>query len=356
MVSLVHGHGEYLPFHDKYLPWYDMADVVRAAGLRGLPALVTTLGADGDALLSGFGIAPSALESDDAVIPSVAAARALEAAAAACDCGDLGLRLAGQQNASVLGPLAIAIENSPTLGEALDCARRFLFVHSPGLSVAQVPDPESRPGVAGIRYSGATELPPQVADLGLGLLHRVTTLLSGGYGLRSVHLPHPPLAPVNHYTTFFGADVRFDQPAAVLRVPQTLPATPVTGGGNEMLREVALDYMRSHFPAPGLFISARVRHLLARSLGSGPVDLAATARQLRMHPRTLQRRLADEQESFEDLLDDVRRAAAHRLITQTDLPLSQVTAMVSLAEQSALSRASRRWFGLPPRDLRRSSR
>ena len=178
----------------------------------------------------------------------------------------------------------------------------------------------------------------------------------GGYGLRSVLLPHPPLAPVSRYCEFFGADVRFDQPAAVLRVPHTMAGTPVTGGGNEMLREVALDYMRSHFSAPELQVSARVRHLLARSLGSAPVDLAAIARQLRTHPRTLQRRLADEQTTFEDLLDDVRRAAAHRLITQTDLPLSQVTAMVSLAEQSALSRAARRWFGEAPRDLRRAAR
>jgi AraC-like DNA-binding protein len=333
-----------------------MTDVVRAAGLRGLPALVTALGGDGEALLAGFGIPPSALESDDAVMPSVAAARALEAAAAACHCGDLGLRLAGQQNASVLGPLAIAIESSPTLGEALDCVRRFLFVHSPGLSVAEIADPESRPGVVGIRYAGSVPLSPQVADLGLGLLHRVTTLLAGGYGLRSVHLPHPPLAAVSRYTDYFGADVRFDQPAAVLRVPHTLAATPVTGGGNELLREVALDYMSSHFPAPGQEVADRVRHLLARALGSAPVDLAAIARQLRTHPRTLQRRLTDEQTTFEDLLDDVRRTAAHRLITQTDLPLSQVTAMVSLAEQSALSRAARRWFGMAPRDLRRASR
>jgi len=52
------------------------------------------------------------------------------------------------------------------------------------------------------------------------------------------------------------------------------------------------------------------------------------------------------------ILDDVRRATAARLITQTDLPLSQVTAMVGLAEQSALSRAARRWFGVSPRELR----
>ena len=36
---------------------------------------------------------------------------------------------------AVLGPLALAIESSDTLGEALDCTTRFLFVHSPALTV-----------------------------------------------------------------------------------------------------------------------------------------------------------------------------------------------------------------------------
>ena len=138
-------------------------------------------------------------------------------------------------------------------------------------------------------------------------------------------------------------------------MPQSLGETPVPGG-NQVLREVALDYMRSHFPAPEQTVDDRVRRVLTQSLGSSPVDIAAVARLLRTHPRTLQRRLAAEGTTFEAILDDVRRAAAYRLITQTDLSLTQVTAMVSLAEQSALSRAARRWFGLSPRDLRRSAR
>jgi AraC-like DNA-binding protein len=67
----------------------------------------------------------------------------------------------------------------------------------------------------------------------------------------------------------------------------------------------------------------------------------------------LQRRLAAESTTFEEILDGVRREAALRLITETDLPLAQVTALVGLTEQSALSRAGRRWFGQPPRALRR---
>jgi AraC-like DNA-binding protein len=329
--------------------------MVRAAGLRGLPALVDRLGGDSAALLERFHVSAQALDTDDAVIPSAVAALVLESAAADLDCFDLGLRLAERQNAAVLGPLAVAIENAPTFGAALDTAGRFLFVHSPALTVSQVPDPSGRPGVVGLLYAGteAEPLPPQVVDLGLGLLHRIIVLLHGGrYGLRSVHLPHPPLAPVQRYTGFFGTDVRFDQVAAVLRVPASLAQTAVPGG-NEVLRDIALDYIRSHFPAPEQTVTARVERLLTQSLGSAPVDVTAIARLLQTHPRTLQRRLAAEGSTFEAILDGVRRSTAHRLITQTDLPLSQVTAMLSLTEQSALSRAVRRWYATSPRELRR---
>jgi AraC-like DNA-binding protein len=337
--------------------------MVRAAGLRGLVPLVDRLGGDGAALLARFEVPADAPDTDDAVIRTPVAAQLLEVAAAERDCPDLGLRLAGQQNIAVLGPLAIAIENSPTLGDALDCATRFLFVHSPALTVALVPDPSGRPGVVGLRYGSAEDsggsgygmLPPQSVDLGLGLLHRIVLLLGGGrYGLRSVHLPHAPLAPVARYTEFFGADVRFGQAAAVLRVPHRLAEQPVAGG-NRLLRDVALEYMRSHFPAPEPSVADQVRQLLVRSLGAARVDIAAIARPLRMHARTLQRRLAAEGASFDQILDDVRRQTAHRLITTTDVPFTQVTAMVSLTEQSALSRAVRRWYGVSPRELRRST-
>jgi AraC-like DNA-binding protein len=333
-----------------------MGSMVRAAGLRGLPGLIDELGGDGRALLARHGVDAALLDTDDAVIPSLSAGRILEAAAADRGCPDLGLRLAGRQDIAVLGPLAIAIENSATLGEALDCATRFLFVHSPALTITQIPDPSGRPGVVGLRYGSAQPdpLPPQVCDNGLGLLHRITLLLAGGrYGLRSVHLTHRPLAPVARYTEFFGADVRFGQEAAVLRVPATVRDARVSGG-NRVLREVALDYMRTHFPAPEHSLADRVRQLITQSLGSAPVDVSAVARRLQIHPRTLQRRLAEDGTTYEKLLDEVRRETAHRLITTTDIPFTQITAMVGLTEQSALTRAVRRWHGRSPRDLRRA--
>ena len=49
------------------------------------------------------------------------------------------------------------------------------------------------------------------------------------------------------------------------------------------------------------------------------------------------------------------RETAHRLLTTTDLPIGQIAGMVGFAEQSALSRAARRWWGVSARDVRRDS-
>ncbi|WP_093089678.1 AraC family transcriptional regulator [Pseudonocardia oroxyli] len=334
-----------------------MGAVVRAASLRGLPQLVDGLGGDSAALFARFGIDPAALSADDAVVAVRTVGLLLEVAAAELDRPDLGLLLAERQDTGILGPLAVAIENAGTLGEAMASASRFLFVHSPALSIALVPDPEEVRGVAALRYgaTGPEPMPAQASDLGLGLLHRIIVLLHGGpYGLRSAHLTHPPLVPVTRYTDFFGADVRFSRDSGVLRLPAGLTEARIAGG-DQVLRTLALDYLESRFAEPGQTVSGRVRGALARSLGSTAPRAGDVARLLRLHPRTLQRHLAAEGTTFERILDDVRRDTARRLITTTDLPFTQVTAMVGLRAQSALTRASKRWFDRTPTELRRAA-
>jgi AraC-like DNA-binding protein len=333
-------------------------DLIRAAGLRGLTDLVDDLGGDGRALLRRFDIGPEQLESDNDLIPALTGGRVLEAAAAELRVPDLGLRLARRQDARVLGPLAVAIENSPTVGDALDVASRFLFVHSPVLRIAQGEDPERVRGVVGVHYGETAVRPvgaPQAIDLGVGVIHQWLSLVRADYGLRGIHLPHRPLAAPQVYEEFFAAPVRFDQPEAVLRIPASLLSSPLENS-DEVVRRIALDYLATHFTDPSQSLTARTRTLVAQSLGSTEVRVEAVARWLGLHPRTLQRHLATEGTTFETVVDDARRDAVHRLLTRSDLPMSQITRMVGLSEQSALTRASRRWFGVPPSRLRVSQK
>jgi AraC-like DNA-binding protein len=187
------------------------------------------------------------------------------------------------------------------------------------------------------------------------MVHRVLTVLNGGepYGLRSAYLPHPRLAELSAYTRHFQADVRFDQPAAVLRVPSHLMSLPVRGG-SDMLRSIATEYLETHFVTRTAPVAEFVFDILDDHRGPDPLGVPEVAKLLCLHPRALQRLLLTEGFTFNGIADDVRRRQAWELITATAMPFSHIATSVGLREQSSLTRAVRRWFGVSPSQLRRS--
>jgi AraC-like DNA-binding protein len=78
--------------------------------------------------------------------------------------------------------------------------------------------------------------------------------------------------------------------------------------------------------------------------------LVAVAHEMAVHPRVLQRRLAESGASFEEILDDVRRAMSWQL-SATSISISQIATMLGYSEQSSYVRACRRWYGESPRQL-----
>ena len=99
-------------------------------------------------------------------------------------------------------------------------------------------------------------------------------------------------------------------------------------------------------------LSAQVRVLITRHLVEGNCTCKRVASTLGLHPRTLQRRLREEDESFEAIKDDVRRDVALQYLQRPDISLLQVTEMLGYSETSVLSRSCVRWFSASPRRLR----
>jgi AraC-like DNA-binding protein len=327
---------------------------IRASTLRGFSALVTALGGSGRELLDASGVDETEIAGRDTFVSVRLLEQLLEDASARLSVPDFGLRMAAQQGLDFMGPVAIAMENSRTIGEAVECAKRYLSVHSPAMSLEPIADPLGNPEVVGLRYRLATaNASPQTTDYGIGIVHRVMLVINGGapYGLRSVQLPHPRLAPEAVYRDFFGAPIRFDANNAVLRVPRQLLLAPVRGG-NELLREIAIDYLETHFRHEQLPVADLVAEIIADHLGFDSPDLPKVARLLQLHPRTLQRLLSREGRTFNEIVDEVRQTQTLNLITTTGLSFSQIATRVGMREQSSLARAVRRWFNTSPSRLR----
>jgi AraC-like DNA-binding protein len=335
-----------------------MTAMVRAGGLRGYTALMRELGADPIAMLRRYRIAPESLEDDDALLSLRAVVHLIEASSVATRCPDFGLRMAHNQDISVLGPLAIAMQNAPTVGHAMAYAARYLFVHSPGLVITLHEDSPLARKSAELRFEIRLAGHPaqrQTVDLCLGDIHHMVKLLAGDrYILHAVTLPHEPVAPRSAYRRFFGAPVHFAQAYAGLHIAH---ATLEIGlqKVNQTLRQIAVDYLSVHFREPGQTLSSRVRQTLRRTLGTTRGKKAGIAELLGMHPRTLQRRLDAERTTFEAIREEVLKEAALHYLRETRISLTQLAGVLGLSEQSALARSCRRWFGVAPSELRRQA-
>lgn len=328
--------------------------MVRASGLSGYPELVADLGGSPDAFLARFHLSRAALSEPQGFVSYASLIRLLEQTADELDCPDFGMRLSTRQDLGILGPLGVAVRNCGTLGEAMTCASRYMFVHSPAISFT--PEPSDREGHVLLVFRILIDpvgRSTQVTELSLGLAARVVKMLAQtNQALPAIRFEHARCAPMNRYWFHFEAPVSFGAGVSALELPVEGLALPIADASLQ-LRELAEDYLHSHHADAHTSLSARVQAVVERSFGTGASSCPDVASAFALHPRSLQRLLRDEGTTFEHLKDAARADLARRYIANRDLPISQVAALLDYSEQSALTRSCRRWFGRTPRALRR---
>jgi AraC-like DNA-binding protein len=330
-----------------------MTFMVRAQAVRGFRELVAELGGEPARLLRAARINEAVFDQPDALVSFAAVVGLLEDSAQALGCPDFGLRLAERQDIGILGPLAVAMRSSATLGDAMRCASRYIHAYNTAIRFVVRADAD------GDRASFIFEIlgndgPPraQMVEHGVGITSRILHLLSAGrIQLDRVWLPHPAVASRATYRRHLGAPIEFRSPQAAMAIDRR-GLDLALAGHDEELRALAVDYLDVRFPAADASFEVEVRTVVDRLLGTGACGFADVADALSMHPRTLQRRLRAEGTTFEDIKDEARRDRARRYLAHPQVPLAQVTAALDYGEQSALARSCQRWFRMTPSALR----
>jgi AraC-like DNA-binding protein len=95
-------------------------------------------------------------------------------------------------------------------------------------------------------------------------------------------------------------------------------------------------------------LKVEVENTIAALLPHGQARHDVVAAKLGMSPRTLARRLSDEDSSFAAILDEIRSALAHRYLADRTLPISQIAWLVGYTEVGTFTRAFQRWTGMSP--------
>lgn len=325
-----------------------MASLIRGTALLNVAELVSSLGGEPIFLLRSHGIDPAAAGDYDTFLPYDSVAAVIGDAARKLDCPDFGMRLARKQGIQILGPVAVIIRNAETVAAAIEGVGRYLHNLAPTDSTELIRRPEAAiftfsTDVRRLAHRG------QMEEKGLGVAMDAFRLMLGEtFVPLRVTFQHPRIAPMQSYREMFGCPVEFESEANSVHLPHRALKQPIRGrdAAALALAENYLTDMRAD-----LAVADHVRAVTQRLLVVNHADLVAVARAVSLHPRVLQRRLAESGTSFEQILDDVRREAAWDL-SATGMQISQIATALGYSETSSYTRACRRWYGESPRQLR----
>jgi AraC-like DNA-binding protein len=324
-----------------------MAALIRGTALYRFTELVSSLGGDAVALMRAHGVDPEAAGDYQRFLSYHAVCAAFGAAAQELDCPDFGMRLARRQGTEILGPVAVIIRHSETVADAIEGVSRYLHNCAP----ADVTD--LRRGASAAMYTFAINVRQlahrdQMVEKSLGTAMAALRLMLGeDFVPLRVTMQHNRIAPVEKYRELFGCPVEFGSELNSVHLPNHVLTRQIRGRDAAALT-LAENYLAQVRPERAF--ADHVKEITERLMGVNRASLLVVAREMALHPRVFQRRLAESGTSFEEILDDVRRSAAWQL-SSTGMQAGQIAAMLGYSEQSSYARACRRWYGESPRQL-----
>ena len=270
---------------------------------------------------------------------------------------DFHIRTGASMRCEDLGALGLAWKSSPTLRDGFERASRYvrLLVRPQRFEVVERKD---NIGIVHRRTNN-------VERFGAHLTHEVAFVTTvsicrdaGAFQFTPVEVryEHDAVGDRGALEAFFGCPVRYNAERDEMLVSRDQIDRPTKVGDTSIFRffdsHLDAELSRIEDDAP---LEKQVRDQVSTALSGGVPTVAEIATSLEMSRRTLQRRLSNEGFAFHDLLDDSRRELAERLLRTTGFPLTEVAFLTGFSEQSAFTRAFKRWSGQTPRAFRLES-
>ena len=250
--------------------------------------------------------------------------------------------------------VSLAAMHSATLGEGLQRLARYKRLVCPERISIELAGGEAR-----LRFEWllATEPPPPIlADL---IFAGITNLAQRGtmkpVTPRRLELNRRRRNEVilrNH----FRCELRFDMPHDVLVFDEAALALPMVRR-NAQLHAILVPGLEEAVGRDDRTrtLSDDLRVALSEMIVGGRPAIGAAARSLGMSPRTMQRRLGELGTTYQEVLDDVRRHTARRLLADTDLGVGEVAFLLGYEEVNSFTRAFHAWEGATPTRWRMSA-
>ncbi len=252
------------------------------------------------------------------------------------------------------GALGLAWKAAPNLLGSFSRVARYARLWT---SIVQYEVQDTGDGVLFIEHrKGPRRLGMRIsieADLasGVSLSRQVTT---PDFAPIEVFFKHAAPKTTRHHTDYFRCPVHFGAEQDAMLLSRESLAVPNALGDEGITRFLIshLDQELSEVEAsPALEIATK--DAIARALSEGLPKMADVARGLGLSPRSFHRRLAEHGLTFQTLTEDTRRELAVGMLSENQYSLSEIAFLTGFSEQSAFTRAFKRWTGQTPASYRK---
>lgn len=327
-----------------------MTELMRAASLGSFPEIARSVGLQPDKLLSAVGIDRRALDDPEMRISGSAIARLLELAALESKVDTFGLRMAETRSIAILGPIGLLLREEPTVRHAALSLARYISLHNESIAV-HLDEIEDQAVVSlEIRLARPRAF-RQGIELSVGVLFRILQSLIDRYWQPIVCFAHDPPARLDIHHRVLGSRVDFHCNYNGIILASRYLDRPLPGA-NPVFADHARRYLESLMEGNGRTLEQKVRQLVRVQLSSGRCTVDRLARQLGCDRRTLHRRLALTDITFDEILNSVRRELAVRLLQNRSANLTATSDMLGFSSTSAFSRWFLGAFGKRPSEWR----
>ena len=329
-----------------------MSSLVRAASLTNYSDVARASGLDPVRMLLDAGLNPSVLDEPDLMIPVEAVASLLQSSAERSGNESFGLCMAESRRLSNLGAVGLLVREQPTLRDSLDVLMRYLPLLTGSLSLmveafdqVVVIREEVKPGKA----NRATR---QRIELALGVMLRLMRqFLGADWQPRRVCLAHPAPRDLRTHRRVMGPALAFDHDFNCIVCAREDLAAPNPSADPAMAR-YAQQLLDAAARPGGDALHDNVRRAVLLLLPSGRCTIEQVSDHVGVVCRTVQRRLADEGQTFSSIVNDVRKELATRHVLESDRPLAEVATLLGFSAPSGLSRWFHAQFGCSAKESR----
>lgn len=319
---------------------------------RCIRAALDERGIDGLALIREAGLDPALLADNNARYPLAGTARLWQLAVAACGEDAFGLTVGRYVNHTSFHALGYSLLASATLKDAFERLVRYFRIVSDAAELRFERHGEiyrfSIEALPGDQQPAAESL-----DALLSVLIRLCRFLHGpGFRALAVRLRRPAPADTLPYERVFKAPVEFAASDNAIDFERASLERPLASANPELARhnDAVIARYLANFETRN--VSGRVHAALVDTLPHGEPSQDAIAARLHMSSRNLQRRLAEEGETYKEILNRTRQDLALSYIRDPAYSVSEITYLLGFSDTSSFSRAFKRWTGRSPRHFR----